>query len=150
MANGETQNQLNIALRYAGTSLGTLFTILGALQFIPPEKVHDLTTALQDLQTSVITGYGALLKMWVILGPAAIATLTALGIKSGSIQSLGAKLLSMTKSGPAAEQAKQVLIASTIALPEVQTIVTDKKTADAAPSESVVAADAVKVVISSK
>lgn len=49
-------------------------------------------------------------------------------------------------SSSASPDAKQALIAATISLPEVQTIVADKKTADAAPSESVVAADAVSVV----
>lgn len=43
------------------------------------------------------------------------------------------------------DDAKQTLIAATIALPEVQAIVTDKKTADAAPSESVVAAESVTI-----
>jgi hypothetical protein len=42
--------------------------------------------------------------------------------------------------GSQSKNAVQTLIATTVALPEVQTIVTDQATADAAPSENVVAA----------
>lgn len=157
---GEQQNQVNIALRYAGTSLGTLFTLLGAVQFISPEQVAQLASASHDLSASIITGYGALLKMWVILGPLAVGGLTALGIKSGAAKAMGAKLLDMATAvknsadTPAearlaianAADAKQVLIAATIALPEVKTIVTDSATAAAAPSNSVVPETSVKIV----
>ncbi len=163
MADTESQNKLNIALRYAGTSAGTLFTIFGALQFVTPEQVAQLTAAVHDFNQSILSAYGALTKMWIILGPAAIIVLTKFGIKSGTVPELMAKLLRIAtgaaspeaaaaqkaivqataaiaqdKSIPASDDAKNTLIAATIALPEVQTIVTDKKTALASPSPSVV------------
>lgn len=177
MADTETKNQVNIGLRYLGTVGSTLFGVMGALALITPEQAQQLAAALHELSNSILTGYGALLKMWVILGPAGAIALTTLGIKSGGFKALGAKLLKMaTNDVPAASppsvggleslpppspqldiakaqaaianarSAKDVLIAATIGLPSVQTIVADKTTADAAVSESVVAADVVKVV----
>lgn len=49
------------------------------------------------------------------------------------------------KTIPKSDDAKDALIAATIGLDEVQTIVTDKKTADASPSGSVVAAEEVHI-----
>jgi hypothetical protein len=43
---------------------------------------------------------------------------------------------------PASQTAANVLVAATAALPQVQTIVTDKRTADASPSPSVIPAQA--------
>jgi hypothetical protein len=51
----------------------------------------------------------------------------------------GTKAVALDKSIPTSEEAKNTLVAATIALPEVKTIVTDAKTADASPSPSVVA-----------
>lgn len=176
MADTETKNQINIGLRYLGTAGGTLFTVMGALALITPDQAQQLATALHELNQSILTGYGALVKMWVILGPVGIGIFTTLGIKSGGFKALGAKLLKMAtadvpQAAPAprpglesalpspqadiakaqaaiagATSAKDVLIAATIGLPSVQTIVADKPTADAADSESVVAADEIKVV----
>lgn len=176
MADTGTKNQVNIGLRYLGTIATTLFTVLGAATLITPEQAQQLTVALHELNQSILTGYGALLKMWVILGPVGAAVLTTLGIKSGGFKALGAKLLKMATAdvpqaasiGGAASvglpgsvqedvakaqvaianaaTAKDVLVAATIGLPQVQAIVADKATADASPSESVVAADEVKVI----
>lgn len=145
-ATTESKNQLNIALRYAGTSAGTLFTLLGAIQFLTPEQVAQLATASHDLSNSIITGYGALLKMWVILGPVVVGGLAVVGFKSGSIKSMGEKLLTLSH-GPSGntELAKQSLIAATVSLPSVKTIVTDKETAAAAPSDAVIPEEKVKI-----
>lgn len=141
----ETKNQINVVLRVVGTSAGTLFTLLGAIQFLSPEQVAQLATASHDLSDSIITGYGALLKMWVILGPLALGGLGVAGFKSGSIKALGEKLLTLSH-GPSGELAKQSLIAATISLPSVQTIVTDKATADGAPSDAVIPTEKVKIL----
>lgn len=93
MADTGTQNQLNAGLRYAGTSAGTLFGVLGALSLITPDQAHDLAAQVQILNQSILTAYGALLKMWVILGPVAVIVAGYFGVKSASVQALGAKLL---------------------------------------------------------
>lgn len=156
-------DQLNVALRYIGTSLGTLFTIFGVIQFVTPDQVAQLTVAVHDFNQSVLSAYGALTKMWIILGPVGVIVLARLGIKSSSVQAIGQKLLSIAtgpasptaaeaqkvivqatsaiakdKTIPASDEAKNTLIAATISLPEVQTIVTDAKTAMASSSPSVV------------
>lgn len=163
----ESQNKLNSALRYAGTSAGTLFTIFGAMQFVTPEQVTQLAAAMHDFNDSVVSMYGALTKMWIILGPVAIFWLGKVGWNSSSAKALGDKLrafatgpaspaaveaqkaaiqvtaaVAQDKSIPTSEEAKNTLVAATIALPEVQTIVTDTKTALASPSPSVVSTTA--------
>lgn len=70
--------------------------------------------------------------------------MTAITSQSATVSSVAD--IANDRSQPQSSDARQALIAATISLPEVQTIVTDKKTADAAPSESVVAAEAVSIV----
>lgn len=133
-------DQLNVALRYIGTSLGTLFTIFGAMQFVTPDQVSQLTVAVHDFNQSILSAYGALTKMWIILGPVGVIILARLGVKSSSVQAMGQKLLSIAIGG--SKDAQNTLVAATIALPQVQTIVTDKETALASPSPSVVSKEA--------
>lgn len=100
MADTESQNKLNAALRYAGTSAATMFTIFGVLQFVTPDQVAQLTQAVHEFNQSILSAYGALTKMWVILGPAALVVLGRIGVKSSSVQAIGAKLLRMAASEP--------------------------------------------------
>jgi hypothetical protein len=58
----------------------------------------------------------------------------------------GTKTIALDTSIPTSEEAKNTLVAATIALPEVKTIVTDTKTADSSPSPSVVAASDLRKV----
>ena len=164
MAVTGTQNQLNAALRYAGTATGTVFTLMAAMSLLSQDQVVALKANVETLKTSIVTGYGALMNMWIVLGPVAIAMLAKMGWDSSSIQAMGAKLLHIAtshsspesgeaqttivaatsaiaqdKSAPKSTEATNALVAATIALPEVQTIVTDKATALASPSPSVIA-----------
>ncbi len=159
----ESQNKLNAAIRYAGTSAATVFTIFSVLSLISPEQAADLKANMETLKTSIVTGYGALQKMGLILGPVAVFLLGKAGWDSSTVQAISRKLLGIA-TGPAgasaieaqtaaiqvtaavamdktiqkSDEAKNTLVAATIALPEVQTIVTDAKTAAASPSPSVV------------
>jgi hypothetical protein len=158
----EGQNKLNAGLRYAGTAAGTLFTLFGAMQFVTPEQVAQLTSAVHDFNNSMISAYGALTKMWIILGPAMVIILAKFGIQSSSVKAIGDKLLriatgpaspgaveaqkaainvtaavALDKTIPTSEEAKNTLVAATIALPQVEQIISDKKTAIAAGSPSV-------------
>lgn len=145
----DTQSKLNAGLRYGAASAGTIVTVLGGMSLISPDQAHDLIQQVQILNQSILTAYGALLHMGVILGPVAVIVAGYFGVKSvPDVKELASRLLRIAQN-PAtgsSKDATQALIAATIALPSVQTIVTDQKTADAAPSESVVAAEAVKII----
>lgn len=157
-------NETKVGLRYLGTSAATAFTIMGALSIVTPDQAQQLVAALHQLNDSIVSGYGALLKMWVILGPVAGVWLAKVGINSSTVQGMIASLLKKAQgpvsadsvaaqkaivhatstiaqdnSIPSSQDATNALVAATIALPQVQAIVTDKKTADASPSPSVVA-----------
>ena len=159
----ESRNKLNSALRYAGTSAATMFTIFGMMQFVTPEQVAQLTQAVHEFNDSVISAYGALTKMWIILGPIAVFWMGKLGWNSSSVQAIGEKLraiatgpaspsaieaqkvainvtaaVALDKTIPTSEEAKNALVQATIALPQVEQIISDKKTAVAAGSPSVI------------
>lgn len=122
----ESQNKLNAGLRYAGTSAATLFAIFGAMQFVTPEQVAQLTAAVHEFNQSILSAYGALTKMWVILGPVLIFWLGKAGVQSSSIKSLAGKLLSIAGNSldPKASEAQAAIINGTnlIALnPDIET-----------------------------
>jgi hypothetical protein len=116
----EFQNKLNAGLRYTGTSAFTLFTILGVLSLITPEQLAELKTQIDVLGQSILTGYGALTKMWIILGPVGAGLMLKLGIQSSTVQALAQKLLGIAKNDqdPKATDAK-VAIVSVAADPTV-------------------------------
>jgi hypothetical protein len=58
----------------------------------------------------------------------------------------GTKAVALDTSIPKSVEAKNTLVAATIALPQVKTIVTDAQTADASPSPSVIAASDLRKV----
>jgi hypothetical protein len=124
MADTGTQNQLNAGLRYAGTAAGTLFGVLGAMSLITPEQAHDLVMQVQVLNQSILTAYGALTKMGLILGPAAAIIAGYFGVKSASVQALGAKLLNMVKQEPPAPTVigglESIQVAPTVTVAEAQ------------------------------
>jgi len=158
-------NGTKISLRYAGTSVATVFTMMGVLSLITPDQSQQLIAALHQLNDSIVSGYGALLKMWVILGPVAAVWLAKVGVNSGTVQGLIANLLqkaqgpaspdaveaqkaivtatstiAQDKSLPASQEAANTLVKATIALPQVQTIAADETTRKAVGDPSVVSA----------
>lgn len=113
MANTELSNKLNSALRYGGTASATIFTVMAVFSLLSPEQVADLKAQVEILNSSIATGYGALLKMWIILGPVAIGVAAKLGWNSSSVKAMAGKLLTIAtnKSDPAgATEAKVVLV----------------------------------------
>jgi hypothetical protein len=120
----ESKNQVNAGLRYAGASAGTLFTVLGALQFVTPEQVAELTTQIHILNDSLFTAYGALLKMWVILGPVMVGVLGYFGVKSSSVKAIGEKLRAIATgaASPASREAQKVAIQVTGAIAQDKSI----------------------------
>jgi hypothetical protein len=66
------QNQVAALVRHGVTAGGTLFTVLGALAFLPADQVQPAIQHIQDIGTDInklMSDFGAL---WVILGPVAI------------------------------------------------------------------------------
>ena len=157
-------SQTTVGLRYAATSLATVFTMMGAVSVISPEQAQELIADLHGLNDSIVSAYGYLVKMWVILGPVIIFWLGKLGVNSSTVKGLIANLLK-TAQGPASpdaaeaqkaivhatstiaqdqsipvsQEAANTLVKATIALPQVQGIVTDETTKRAVNNPSVVA-----------
>lgn len=113
MANTELSNKLGSALRYGSATAGTAFTMMAVLSLLSPDQVVSLKANVETLKTSIITGYGALVNMWIILGPVAIGIAAKLGWNSSSVQALAGKLLTIAtnKTDPkGATEAKVVLV----------------------------------------
>jgi hypothetical protein len=134
-----TRAQVDAASRHAITIAGTAVVIFG-LQ-AKGVSVDQVTAAIQALGDSVNT-------LVTLLGAAGAlyAAIKAGNSASPTNQIASTAALAVDPTQPQAEAAKQALIAATISLPEVKTIVTDKQTADAAPSGDVVPDDKVKVI----
>jgi hypothetical protein len=137
------------------------------MSLVSADQLVSLKANLETLKTSIITGYGALVNMGIVLGPVLVVIMAKMGWDSSSVQAISRKLLgiatgpagpaaieaqnaviqataavAMDKTLPKSDEAKNTLVAATIALPEVQTIVTDAKTALAAGSSSVISSAA--------
>lgn len=150
------------ALRYVLASLAPLLAVVGIVA-LSPQQIDKIIAVAQQVGTAV-GAVGAFLGIVIPLIMGALGTRSATQTQQIKSVSQIASDPTQAQSAPAqqalveatsaiaqnsvlakSDDAKQTLIAATIALPEVQTIVTDKATADAAPSESVVAADTVTV-----
>src|ERR1700678_2805155 len=81
-------SQTTVGLRYAATSLATVFTMMGAVSVISPEQAQELIADLHGLNDSIVSAYGYLVKMWVILGPVIIFWLGKLGVNSSTVKGL--------------------------------------------------------------
>lgn len=117
MANTELQNKLSAAKRYGSTAGATLLTVLGALSFLTPEQIVEVKAQVDVLNQSIVTAYGALTKMWIILGPVGVAVAAKLGWNSSGVQALAGKLLDIAKTD---DKAKEVLVTAA-ASPEIGT-----------------------------
>lgn len=111
-SNTELSNKLNSALRYGGTAAGTAFTLMAVVSLLSPDQVVQLKANVETLKTSIITGYGALVNMWIILGPVAIGVAAKLGWNSSGVQAMVRKSLSIAANtdDPKSMQAKVELV----------------------------------------
>lgn len=118
-----TQNQLNNVLLQAGGAIATTVTLLSAVSFIPIDQVKNFIDALHEFNAAVLTGYAAVLKMWVIIGPAAILMLAKFGFRSETAKSLMARAfkIATTAGDGTAKEAKEEIM-KTAASPELGTI----------------------------
>jgi hypothetical protein len=143
MANTELSNKLNSALRYGGAAAGTAFTLMSVISLLTPDQVVQLKANIETLKTSIITGYGALVNMWIILGPVAIGVAAKMGWNSSGVQAMARKLLSIAANDqdPKSMQAK-VEIVNAAASPEIGTtaVVNTALAADPNTASNVVAA----------
>lgn len=151
------------ALRYLLASLAPLMAVVGIVA-LSPQQIDKIIAVAQQMGV-VVAAIAAFLGIVTPIIAGAFGTRSATQPQQIKSVSQIANDPTQAQSAPAqralveatsaiaqnnvlakSDDAKQTLIAATIALPEVQTIVTDKKTAEAAPSESVVAAESVAVV----
>ncbi len=149
-----TKGMVDAAKRHVITAVGVAVTIFGLqAKGVSMENATALINALGDTATTLLQVVAAAGVLYGGIKAASTATPAnriadvrnlATGAASEDAVAAQSALIEATaavaqdKSIPASVDAKNVLIAATIALPEVQTIVTDKKTADASPSPSVV------------
>jgi hypothetical protein len=143
MADTEFSNKLSAALRYGATTAGTGFTLLAVLSLLTPEQVVALKANVETLKTSILTGYGALVNMWAILGPVAIGVAVKMGWSSSSVQAMAGKLLKIAgnQADPDKATEAKVAIVNAAASPAVgsQGVVNKELAANPATSENVVA-----------
>lgn len=130
MATTELQNKLSAAYRYAGTAGGTMLTVLGMMSFLDAGQIADIKAQVDIFNQSMVTAYGALTKMWLILGPAAVLVFAKMGWNSSSIQALGNKLFNIAKVD---DKAKEVLVTAAAA-PEIGTQAIINPTLAASPA----------------
>lgn len=134
-----TKAQVDAATRHAISIAGTAIVIFGLqAKGVSVEQVTAAINALGSGINSIVLVLAALAPIY--------AGLRASQSASPTNQVAQVQAIANDPTQPAAQGAKQALIAATISLPEVQTIVADKETAAAAPSESVVAAEEVSVI----
>lgn len=111
-ADTEFGNKLNAGLRYSGAAVGTIVTMFGGMQFITPEQAAELITQVHVMNESILTIYGALTKMAVILGPMGVVIAGYFGVKSSSVKELAGKLLRIAanKTAPESIEAKVAIV----------------------------------------
>lgn len=144
MANTELSNKLNSALRYGGATAGTAFAFLALISILSPEQVAELKAQVEILNNSIITGYGALIKMWIILGPIAIGVAAKLGWNSSSVQAMAGKLLTIATNvnDPKGATEAKVVLVNAAASKDIgsQGVVNPEMAANPATAANVVAA----------
>lgn len=108
----EFQNKLNAALRYGGSNAAMLFTVMGVFSLLTPDQIVSLKAQIDVLQQSILTAYGALTKMGVILGPVAAIWLAKVGYSSSTVQAMASKLLGIAKNDadPKATEAQVAIV----------------------------------------
>src|SRR5882757_1216000 len=128
-----TRPQIDAASRHAITAGGVAITILGLqAKGVSLDDVKNLINSLGDTVNTIVQLVGAAGVLYGAIRAAHSASPTS--------QVASVKAIATDPSSDVSVDAKNALIAATIALPEVQTIVTDAKTAAASPSPSVVPA----------
>lgn len=124
-------------------ALGTLITALGVSSATVGSATQIALASVGPISYVII----AIWSLYANTQAAKIQSVRAIAAGPASLNAVNAQtaLIAATNAIaqdptiPQAPAAKQALIAATISLPEVQTIVTDKKTALASPSPNVVA-----------
>lgn len=151
-----TKSQVDAVSRHAITAAGVAITIFGLqAKGVSMENVTALINSLGETVNTLVqliaaagVMYGAIQASRSASPTNQIAQVQAIATGPSSPVSVDAQkalitatsAVAMDKSIPKSDEAKDALVAATISLPEVQTIITDKQTAAASSSPSVVAA----------
>lgn len=152
-----TKDQVNAVTRHIGSAVGGAILIFGLSSKIDPATATSIVNAIGPVINDIVVVIGIvgpLISAYYASRSASpsnqVAAVKAIATGPASAVSVDAQkaiveatsAVAHDTSIPASKDASQALIAATIALPEVKTIVTDKATADAAPSPNVVSAQA--------
>lgn len=130
--------QINAGMRHVYTASGTAITVLGALAVLPPDQVQPAIQAMHEAVDAATQFVGALAKLWPILGPVIIAFAAKSGFNAAGVKEQLASLLNKARSDT--EVKNEVLNAVAESVPGVKAVVTDVATAQATPSNKVIAA----------
>lgn len=151
-----SKDQIDSAKRHLTVAAGVAVTIFGLqAKGVSMENVTGLINSLGETVNTLVqliaaagVTYG-IVKGFLKSSPTSqIASVKEIAIGPEGPVAVDAQMalieatsaVAQDKRIPQSDEAKDALIAATIALPQVQTIVTDKKTAEASPSPSVVSA----------
>lgn len=128
-------------LAQIGSNGMTALTVLGVLGFLSPEQSTALIAAIHQFNDGLVQTFGALGKMWIILGPLVAALFVKLGISTPTVQNILATLTKAATTGtPDEQKAIQAQIAtSTANLPLVTGVVAPVLAADPSTPGNVVA-----------
>lgn len=129
-------------LAQVGSNGMTALTVLGVLGFLSPEQSTALIAAIHEFNDGLVQTFGALGKMWIILGPLVAGIFVKLGISNPTVQNILATLTKAATSGtPTEQKAVQAQIATTTAnLPLVEGVVSKELAKDPSTPGNVVAA----------
>lgn len=132
---------------YVSTTVG----FIGGVGIMSAAQSQGLVDAFNQIFQGlkmVLDGATSAGSILMVAFPVIGAIMAKIASKSASVPNQAAALKAAVEDPNTAvpAQAQKDLIAATVALPEVKTVVADRVVAEAVPSEAVVAADEVKVV----
>jgi hypothetical protein len=132
---------IKVLSRYLGSNVAAGMAVLVVLGALTPDQSQTVVAAMHQIYGDFHDAVGAFAKIWVIVFPLVSVWIAKMGLNSSQVNALVTSLLNKASGKtPEAEVASHALIAATATLPQVQVVVTDKKTADAITSPSVVPA----------
>ncbi len=144
-----SQDQVNAALRYAGTAVGTIGTIAAVLGVMDADTAGKVVAATQAVIKDLTQTFGDVSKLVLLVMPIVTVWLARIGIHSASPASQRAAVAMQphTVVVQAATADDTVTMANVIAsIPEAKQVVSSPRVADATASNKVVAASDAKPV----
>ena len=132
------------ALTSVSSHIITAATTIAALGLVNPDDVKTFIEAIHQFNDGIAQTFGALGKMWIVVGPLAAWFVARLGITNPTVQNLLATLTKMATSGSNAEQTEKQaeIAAATASLPKVDGVLAPELAAIPSTPGNVVATPA--------